>query len=749
MQFTNKHITNTNSQFTNSKGDLYASPITSTVKSMCDQMCIAHAGGHSQSENNFQNPVERSETGQLQTNTYRSNLFLSEQERLVTHNSLLITFLKRRNTMEHPEVLPGGRNARKATNTKSTNNKFSKRSNTMKYNRFITIAATIFVALMIVVSGTFAQGNAALSGTVTNNGTIKVRGTLSGATTTIGGTVEFNAAGVQSIPGGYTFTNLTASGGTGAKTLGGATAVSGTLTVNNAGLNLVLGGSTLTYSGTGAMVATSGTFDFSSGTVVYSADATQTVFGTTYANLTTSGATVARTKSAGGAVTVTGTLTNGANTTLDFAANTFTGTGATFANSATLKSSSTVTVTAAAAINGTFEYASGGAQTIAPASYTNLTISGAGTKTFTNGATYSIAGTYTPGGVASVYTGSTIVYNGAAALQTIADVDYANLTFSTNTKAWTLTGTRSITSLTLNAGTATTIGGAFDLNVSGNIALSSNLTKSNNAIVFANAASTVTGALNEIIGTVTRTHVFVAATAYQFNNQYTTVALSVPPVAQNFSMTVSPGTNPTGYLVNHSVNRTFVPAFTSLGTGTADVQLAYLSGEIGTLTENKLKEFNNGIASGNKMAGGAYTRTAVGGTFGYVRLAAITTAFASGQQLALDDRFNVYTTVNLVAADWNTGSTWDAGSAPSSTDDAIVNTTGVTLAAAGSANNLTINSGRDLTLTTAASALTIGGGLTNSGTLTVSNAAGTVTVTGTLTNNGTGTLSNAGTITVQ
>jgi hypothetical protein len=661
--------------------------------------------------------------------------------------------------MKNPEVLTGGRNARQDVRNRFINKQISqpkadellaqKRSNVMKYNRFITIAAAILVALTIVVSGAYAQGNAVLSGTtITNTGKIVIKGALSGTITTLGGTIEFGAAGAQAIPTGYTFTNLVASGGVGDKTLGAATTVSNVLTVNNTGKSLLLGAGTLNLTGAAPITITAGTVDFTLGTVNYNGDIDQAVYGTTYKNLDAS-SVAAHTKLAGAGVTVTTAVTTAAPTTLDFNTFAFVGTGATFTNAGTLKSSGTVAVTAAAAIGGIFEYAAAGAQTVAPASYTNLTFSNTGVKTFTSGQLYSIAGIYTPGAAANIYTGSTINYNSAVAGQTIADVSYGNLTFSNQTKAWALTAPRTITGdLTLAAGSATTVSGAFALNVSGNVSLSSNLTVAN-AVVFATAGSTVTGPLNEIIGTVTRTHAFVAATAYQFNNQFTTVALSVPPAAQSFSMTVSPGVAPTGYVVNHSVNRKFVPTFTSLGTGTADVQLAYLSGETGTLTEAKLKEFHNGISSANKMAPGTgYTRAAVGANFGWVKLSGITTPFASTQELALDDQFNQFI-ATLVNGDWNNGPTWDVGTVPAASDNAEINATGVTLNAAGHVNNLVIDAGKDLTLGLAGSALTVDGSMTNSGGLTLTNAASTLLVTGTFTNAVGSTLTNAGTITVQ
>jgi hypothetical protein len=168
---------------------------------------------------------------------------------------------------------------------------------------------------------------------------------------------------------------------------------------------------------------------------------------------------------------------------------------------------------------------------------------------------------------------------------------------------------------------------------------------------------------------------------------------------------------------------------------------------MGTLTEAKLKEFHNGISSANKMAGGLYVRQAVGGTFGYVKLPAISTVFASNQELALDDQFNQFMTI--ASADWNLTTTWDAGAVPGATDDAIINTTGVTLNAAGHVNNLVINAAMNLTLGLATSALQVDGGLTNNGGLTLSSPASTLQIIGTFNNLGTATLTNAGTITVQ
>jgi hypothetical protein len=652
--------------------------------------------------------------------------------------------------MKNPEVFTGGRNARQDVRNNKLKNQFVKRSNVMKYNRFIKIAATIFVALTIVVSGAFAQ-DAVLSGTsVANAGTIKIKGALSGTIKTLGGTVEFNsvAAGGQAIPTGYTFTNLKATGGTGDKTLGAATTVSGVLTVDNGAKSLLLGNGTLNLTGATPITLTAGSIDFTLGTVNYNGDADQTVYGITYKNLGTSSAS-AHVKTAGANVDVTGTLTN--SSTLNFSTYTLNAhTGATFSNSGTLKSSGTVTIVdASSVIGGTFEYAA--TQTVAPASYTNLTFVGGVAKTFTSGSTYSIAGTYTPDVGANDYTGSTINYNGAGPLQAIADVSYANLTFSNGTKAWTLGADRTITgTLTLNAGGGTKVTGAHNLNVSGSVIVNDTLNvTAATAVVFADNTSTVSGS-SDIIGSVTRTHTFTPATAYTYNNSATTVALSAPVASETFTMTSTPNTYPTtGSHAGNTVKRKYVPSY-ALFSGTADVKLGYLKAEASDLsvTEAKLKDFESVVSSGSKLSG-TYGHVPSGGAdiFGSVSLAAITPLkMVSGQELALDDRFNQFTTI--ASTEWSIGTTWSEGSAPTATDDAIINTTGVTLDAIGHVNNLVIASGMGLTLGTATSALQVDGGLTNNGGLTLVGSS-TLLVNGTFNNLGSATLTNAGTITVQ
>jgi hypothetical protein len=660
--------------------------------------------------------------------------------------------------MKNPEVFTGGRNARQDVRNNKLKKQFVKRSNVMKYNRFIQIAATIFVALTIVVSGAFAQGNAVLNGTVDNTGLIKVQGALSGATTTLGGTVEFNKAGDQIIPGGYTFNKLTGSG-TGAKSIGiagtgASVTVKDTLTANGVTvsvsnldslhLGLVSNLTPIYTTGGGSFVATSGT-------VVYGGDGVQNIYSTTYHNLYVRAKTFVGTKTAGGNITVTDSLTNLAHITLDFGSNNFTGTTAAIVNTGTLKSSSTVTVDATAVIGGTFEYYGGVvSQAVAPAFYHNLTLTGAGnTHTFSGltkvDSAYTVAGTRT-------YTGSTFEYNGASPSQSVVgENNYVNLTLSGGASK-KLAGDATITgNLAIAVANDSLDMNNHNISLGGNLTLGSNIVTGAGVLTMTSAIGANVTGTSEVIGIVTRTpSPYVVGTSYAFNNASVIVKPTVVGTLSAFTMESHPlpVTPLLGYFEGNSVNRTYKPTYN--GTFTADVQLAYLTPAEYTGTHaSKLKFFQGtgDIVKANKIAGSYSIGTSA--PFSYVKLATVaSTSLMSATELGIDDRFNQFITKNVALADWNTPGTWDMGTVPTPTDDAEINTKNVTLDGSGSVNSLTINSGKDLTLTTASSALTVAAGLTNDGTLELKPGAN-ATVTGTFNNSGTATLTNAGTITVQ
>ncbi len=301
----------------------------------------------------------------------------------------------------------------------------------------MAISQTLTNTGTITNTGTMTVNNVTnATGTVDNStGTFKVKGAITNPTAnnfdTQTGTVEYigsNAA--QSILENVKnsiYGNLAGRNG-GTKSLNGSITVTGTVTADGATTTVDVGANTLTVTGASPIVSVaSGVFTSATGTTNYAGDVDQSVYPTSYANLTTSGATASRTKTASGNVTVTGTVTNGTNNILDFATNSFTATGATFANSNLMKSAGAVNVTAGAAINGTFEFYSGSAQTIPAASFANLTLSGAGGKSYTSGTT-SVSSNYVVSGGARNYSTGTFDYNGTS--QTVIGDGYYNLTFT-------------------------------------------------------------------------------------------------------------------------------------------------------------------------------------------------------------------------------------------------------------------------------------------------------------------------------
>jgi hypothetical protein len=330
----------------------------------------------------------------------------------------------------------------------------------------------------------------------------------------------------------------------------------------------------------------------------------------------------------------------------------------------------------------------------------------------------------------------------------------------------------------LDANAATSVTGGHNINVSGNVVVNSNLS-TDSAVVFANASSTVSG-LGDIIGSVMRTHTLGAATAYTYNNSATTVAFtsaqSVP-----FAMKLTK-TNPSGYVVNHSIGRVYVPTYSGLAAGTATVALGYAYSDVGSITQSKLKMFDPTISRTTEIGVLTnYTRDTTTGASAYGSIivpALAYTAIPTGQQIALDDRYNLYKAI-AASADWNIAATWDQNQVPGQYDDAEIVASGITLNAANSINSIVIDASGSLSIATAAAAsltvrasaittallnngsLTVGsagfaGGLTinannldNEKTITVVNNASTVLVNGTFTNGSSATLTNAGTVTVQ
>ncbi|NBX81240.1 MAG: hypothetical protein EBQ94_12860 [Flavobacteriales bacterium] len=179
-------------------------------------------------------------------------------------------------------------------------------------NAAVTNGNSLSVNNLTIESGhTFALNDASailnVNGSLVNNGTW--------TTPTTGATVNFNGAGYQTIPVLAYYNLNTNTGGT--KTLGGNVSATGVVTIG-ASSTLDLSSYTLTLPYVGTPFVRNGTFNASTGTVVYNGSGNQTVTGTTYYNLTTSGSgskNLASSTIVSNALDLTsGTLVVGANT---------------------------------------------------------------------------------------------------------------------------------------------------------------------------------------------------------------------------------------------------------------------------------------------------------------------------------------------------------------------------------------------------------------------------------------------------
>ena len=179
-------------------------------------------------------------------------------------------------------------------------------------NAAVSNGNTLTVNNLTIESGhTFALNNASailnVNGTLLNNGTW--------TTPTTGSTVNFIGSGSQTIPV-LTYYNLSTSTG-GTKTLGGNITANGIVTIG-ASTTLNLSSYSLTLPYVGTPLIKTGTFTASTGTVIYNGTGTQSITGTTYYNLTTNGS---GSKNLGSSTIVSnsldliaGTLVVGANT---------------------------------------------------------------------------------------------------------------------------------------------------------------------------------------------------------------------------------------------------------------------------------------------------------------------------------------------------------------------------------------------------------------------------------------------------
>jgi hypothetical protein len=455
-------------------------------------------------------------------------------------------------------------------------------------------------------------------------------------------------------------------------------------------------------------------------------------------------------------------------------------------------------------VNGTFEYTSGVAQSIADATYTGtLSLSGAGAKTV---GTVTVAGSYAVAGGGRKYDG-TFTYNSASG-QTITAETYDSLALSGGgTKSFaaaatTTIGTALITSdpvvvegtlalsnnavatlsgdLTVNgtlnanatgatviingaaqsiAGTATvasftnlTLSGSADksasinLDVAGTFTPTQGINMGSDTLIISNSAANAVGSYGhfEMVQGKMRRAIGTTAATYVMNDSATSVYFA-EMVPTSFSLTVLPGTPPTGYTAATHVNRKITPSYSGAFSGLT-MKLGYLDGEKPSANESKLRFFKS---NGNKLSTGQGTvRTpSSSSSWGVIAMSGI----ADGSSTAIDSELVAGSELimkNTGAAlitladggDWNTAGAWDEGYVPTSTDDVeIAHVTTLSTATNAVASTLTINSSQSLNISGAN--LTVSGNATNNGSLTIGTSR-TLQVGST----GTGTLTNAGSV---
>ncbi|MFA6470970.1 MAG: G8 domain-containing protein [Candidatus Latescibacterota bacterium] len=286
-------------------------------------------------------------------------------------------------------------------------------------------AATNFINsgdVFIVSSGQSATSN----GNVTFGAGVTLQLNNTGTINITGSGIQYRMNGII-IFGGTSTTQITlAGGGSGQTFILGSGATLKTVNTNGvSGSNCSLPASASLRTVT---LNTGANYEFNGSSAQATLGMTSTVATLTINN--TAGVTL------GAATAISRTLTIG-NVTSSSVFNDggyqITSTGTLYLTSGTFKlgSGATATTYPAFATNTigsttTVDYASTAAQTIAAVNYGNLTNSGNGNRTLASSGTIGIAGAFTPGTGTYTVTGSTVSYNGSS--QTIAALTYNNLT---------------------------------------------------------------------------------------------------------------------------------------------------------------------------------------------------------------------------------------------------------------------------------------------------------------------------------
>ncbi len=521
----------------------------------------------------------------------------------------------------------------------------------------------------------------AINGTTANNTTLTVSAALSGSsvltnsatrTLNISGTCSVTSlanAGTIAVTGSGAFStalaNFTNTGTIGLNSSGSIAGITnnavGIVNLGSSGtiaaFNNATATSTLNITAVPVPTFTSLTATVAGNTVNYNGSGDQTIFGTTYCNLSTSGSGI---KTTGGAVT----LGNSGNLTV--------ASGTAFATGAT--NTFTLSVAGSTTVSGT------------------LTLANTGNKTFTGNVTVNNGGAYTETGAATIahagnlqndgtYTASTGVHNFSGATKTISGTNAISIPAATFTAAYansaaftvgtsltvtgtTLTNNGTITASTALAGTGTLTNNAtHTLNIGGSCGVTT-LTNAgtigvtgsggfttvlanftNTGTINLNGSGTIAGITNNAGGLVSLAS---SGTITSFNNATATSTLNISasPVPTITTLTTSTVGNTVNYSgaaqivkaqaysnlnLSGSGAKSMTPTTTSVGrnldiSGTAKATISSAS-----ISANSLSFAGAGQVSGSwgSLASAATNKTDTQFTTGATGILNVTTSEAT------------------------------------------------------------------------------------------------------------------------
>ena len=609
---------------------------------------------------------------------------------------------------------------------------------TYNANAAITTTGNISIGASTIFNGGAAThilaGNWTNAGTFNGNtGTVRfnrVSGLIGGAGVQNFNNVTVAGSGVTCSSVNVTLTGNLATTGTGTFThnTGGTMTFSGTTkTIGGTGINLfdvVISGSVSTtasfvinsnFTNSGSFNATAGIITFSGASAVIGGAGTTTFFGviTSGALSTATNFSMRSNLSGAGKLTATAGTINFIGTSTVSGAHDFfnanvNGTRLQLGANSTVSIAGALTITAGTfntttTIPNTLIYNGSGNQNIAAATYYHLILATSGTKT--------ALGAILPRGDLTINSG--VTFNASTFTHTVSG-NWINLgTFTPSTSTITLngasntsaTGSTTFNVLTLNKSTATT---TVALNNNINV---TTLNMTNGRMLTGSNSVTITGTRTGnaiILGTIIRTHAFVANTSYAFEGPNNTINFTSITGGSITSVTVTVLSAPVADFPSlNSVSRSYNIGVTNTGTYVATLRLHYDDTELNGDVEANLNLW--------RFVSGAWTsfgKTSNDATNNWVQRTL--QPDVTGRWTFFDGSVT-HVWKGTTSSAWATATNWKAGVVPQNIDNILIGTETFT---------------NQPTITTAVTAKSIVLGSVKAVTLTIGGTVGALTVNG-------------------